>query len=231
MKAYGYVRVSGKSQIDGYGFDRQEETIRAYAEKAGYEVVRIFREEAVSGTLDESERPAFQEMMAEILRDGVRTVIIEGLDRLAREYRIQETLLIYLASKGVNLLSARTEENITDALQADPMRKALIQIQGIFAELEKNLLVKKLKQAREKAKAETGKCEGRKGYREKVFKVGDAQRTFHDLLAEIRRLRRKPKGSGRRLTYIQVAEELNRQGWRTAAGKVFTGQIVQNILR
>ncbi len=220
VRAFGYLRVSGKSQVEGYGFDRQEEAILNYAGRAGYEIVRIFREEAVSGTTEEADRPAFQEMVAEILRDGVRTIIIEGMDRLAREYRIQETLLIYLASKGITLICARTEENVTDAIQADPMRKALIQIQGIFAELEKNLLVKKLRNAREKARAERGKCEGQKGYSELA----------PEIIEEIKRLRRKPKG-GKRSTYVEIANELNRKGVKTAKGKEFTGQIVQNILR
>ena len=134
MQAFGYLRVSGKGQVDGDGFTRQEETIRAYAEKAGYEVVELFREEGVSGTKDELDRPAFQEMVAEILRNGVKTIIVERLDRLAREYRIQESLLIYLASKDITLINASTQENVTEAVQSDPMKKALIQIQGIFAE-------------------------------------------------------------------------------------------------
>jgi len=220
VKAFGYVRVSGKSQVNGYGFDRQEETIKNFADKAGYEIKRIFREEAVSGTKGEADRPAFQEMMAEILRDGVRTVLIEGLDRLAREYRIQETLLIYLASKGISLISARTEENVTDEVQADPMKKALIQIQGIFAELEKNLLVKKLRNARNRVIAEKGKCGGQPAYSE----------ISPEIIEEIKKLRRKPKGKTR-MTFIEIAEELNRRGLKTARGKNFTGQIVQNILR
>src|SRR5208337_2433765 len=220
IKAFGYVRVSGKSQVNGYGFDRQEEVISAYAQKAGIEIVRVFREEAVSGTTTEADRPAFQEMMAEILRDGVKTVIIEGMDRLAREYRIQETLLIYLASKGISLISARTEENVTDEVQADPMKKALIQIQGIFAELEKNLLVKKLRNARDRVIAEKGKCGGQPAYSE----------ISPEIIEEIKKLRRKPKGQPR-MTYIQIAEELNRRGFKTARGRNFTGQIVQNILR
>lgn len=220
VKAFGYARVSGKSQVEGYGFDRQEETISRYAEKVGYEVLRIFREEAVSGTTEETDRPAFQEMIAEILRDGVRTIIIEGMDRLAREYRIQETLLIYLASKGITLICARTEENVTEAVLSDPMKKALIQIQGIFAELEKNLLVKKLRNAREKARADRGKCEGRKGYSEKA----------PELIEEIKRLRKKLKGKDR-MTYVQVAEELNQRGFKTLKGSAFTGQTVQDILR
>lgn len=220
MKAYAYLRVSGRGQVEGDGFKRQKQVIRDYAEKHGIEILQTFQEEGVSGTTDEKERPAFQEMVATILRNGAKTVIIEGLDRLAREYRIQETLLIYLASKDIDLIAARTEENVTEAVKADPMRKALIQIQGVFSELEKNLLVKKLRTARERKKAETGKCEGRKTFKEKAPEV----------LREMRRLRRKRKGV-KRIPYAKIAEELNRQGHTNTNGKQFTGNTVLKILQ
>ncbi|PKN67582.1 MAG: resolvase [Deltaproteobacteria bacterium HGW-Deltaproteobacteria-15] len=219
-KAYGYLRVSGKGQLEGHGLDRQQETIEGYAKKAGYEIAEWFREEGVSGTSDEGDRPAFQAMVAAILKDGVRTVIVEGLDRLAREYRIQETLMIYLASKEINLIVARTEENVTEAVQADPMRKALVQIQGIFSELEKSLLVKKLRNAREKVKLEKGKCEGAKGYNE----------VNPDLVKEIRKLRRTPKDGTRRKTNKEIAAILNDRGEKTRKRKEFTGQIIASIL-
>ena len=220
MKAFAYLRVSGKGQIDGDGFQRQEETIREYAKIKGINIVKAFKEKGVSGTANEADRPAFQAMVSEILKDGVKTVIIEGLDRLAREYRIQETLLIYLASKGIDLISARTQENVTEAVMADPMRLALVQIQGVFSQLEKSLLVKKLRTARERKRAETGKCEGRKGYAELMPEV----------VREIKRLRRKRKGMPKR-TYKKVAEELNRQDFKTLSGKKWTGQAVQDVLR
>jgi site-specific DNA recombinase len=100
-KTFLYLRVSTPGQAEGFGFDRQEEACRAYAKKAGYEVAGVFQEAGVSGVADETQRPAFQEMMTDILSNGVKTVIVESMDRLARELRIQETLLIYLASKGV----------------------------------------------------------------------------------------------------------------------------------
>ena len=75
-------------------------------------VVRIFEEQGVSGTKDEMERPAFQEMVSEILANGIRTVVVEALDRFAREFRIQETLIIYLASKNIELLSPSSSGNI-----------------------------------------------------------------------------------------------------------------------
>ena len=45
-------------------------------------------------------------MLTAILSNGVRTVIVERLDRLAREYGVQEQLLVYLAAKGVALCTA-----------------------------------------------------------------------------------------------------------------------------
>jgi len=220
MKVYAYLRISGKGQIVGTGFDRQLETVQAYCAKAGFEVDRVFREQ-VSGTKSETDRPEFKAMIAEILRDGIDTVIVEALDRLARAYRIQEQLLIYLASKGINLISANTGENVTTALAEDPMKKAMIQIQGIFAELDKSLTVKKLRTAREKIRKETGKCEGRKGYAETEEGA--------KILREIRRLRRRRKGRVR-TKFNEIAEILNSQGYTAANGKPFTGNTVNGIL-
>ena len=214
------MRVSGKGQIVGTGFDRQLDTIQAYCDKADFEVDRVFSEQ-VSGTKGETDRPEFKAMIAEILRDGIDTVIVEALDRLARAYRIQEQLLIYLASKGINLISANTGENVTQAVTADPMKKAMVQMQGIFAELDKSLTVKKLRKAREKIRHDTGKCEGRKSYQETEEGA--------KILKEIRRLRRKRKGRLRR-TFNEIAEILNEQGHRATNGKAFTGNTVRGIL-
>ena len=45
-------------------------------------------------------------------------------------------------------VSASTGEAVTATMRDDPMRKALIQIQGVFAELDKSLLVRKLRKGR-----------------------------------------------------------------------------------
>jgi len=219
-KAFAYLRVSGKGQVDGDGFKRQEDEIRRFAQTAGYEVAGVYKEEGVSGTTSEADRPAFKEMVSDILRNGVRTIIIEGLDRLAREYVIQEHLVVYLASKEITLMSARTGEDITAAVMGDPMKKALVQIQGVFAELEKGLLVKKLKKARERVRKEQGKCEGRKSTKE----------VNPEVISTIKKLRRVKPGQ-KRMTYAQVAERLNEMGLKTVSGKDWSGFNVQNIVK
>ena len=214
MRSYAYIRVSGKGQLDGEGLARQEEVIRAYASRAGYSIESIYREEGVSGTKDETHRPAFQAMLNDILCNGVRVVIVEGLDRLAREYRIQESLLIYLAAKDITLLCARTEENVTEAIRGDPMKKALIQIQGIFSELEKSLLVKKLKHAREAKKAKGFRMEGQMGYKirnPRIIHIIKQYRSFDG-------------------SHEWIAEHLNMGGFQTLGGRAWTAKAVSNVI-
>ena len=218
-KAFAYLRVSGKGQIKGNGFARQLEEIENYSQNAGYSIEHVYQEKAVSGTTDETQRPAFQDMITDILKNGVRTVIIEGMDILARDVSIQTALITYLASKEITLISARTDQDITQAVLNDPMQKALVQIQGVFSELEKDLLVKKLKQARDRKKAETGKCEDRKSYTE----------TNPELVKTIKRLRRKP-AKGKRMLFKKVIAEVNRLGFTKAKGKPFTLATITNLI-
>ncbi|MCB2189821.1 MAG: recombinase family protein [Deltaproteobacteria bacterium] len=209
-QAFAYLRVSTVGQVQGHGFDRQLDTIQAYAREAGVEIVHVFKEEGISGTTDETQRPAFQELMAAVLGNGVRTIIVESMDRLARELRIQEALLVYLASKGVNLISARTAENITQAVQADPLKKALVQVQGVFAELEKNQLVRRLKKGRDKTRQLTGRCEGRRPFGE----TEDEQA----VIRRIRAMRRKRRNGLKGMTLQAIADRLNSEGVPTKDG-------------
>jgi DNA invertase Pin-like site-specific DNA recombinase len=158
------MRCSGASQVDKDTFPRQIAAIESCCASKDFQLIHEYREEAVPGKLDEEHRPAFQQMISDLLGNGCRTIVIEGMSRLAREYRTQEHLIIYIASKGITLISADTGEDITAAMMGDPMRRALVQIQGIFSELDKNLLVAKLRKARQRQKELTGRSEGRKAY-------------------------------------------------------------------
>ena len=218
-KVVGYVRVSGQGQVKGHGYDRQAEAIESYAEQASCEIVTWYRE-AHTGT--ESDRPQFKAMLEDLLSNGVKVIVIESLDRLARDLGVQLQLVTYLASRGLTLISATTGQDVTAAMQADPMQRAMVQIQGVFAELDKSLLVRKLRKAREKVRAERGRCEGRPRY-------GEGGSGELAVIARIKQLNRKPKG-GARLGPYQIANALNAEGHKTQAGKLWTGTQVKRIL-
>jgi len=221
MKAFSYLRVSSKGQVERDGFPRQRQTIDSTAKNLGIEIVREYHDDGVTGDSDWFDRPSFQAMISDILANGVRTIIVENLSRLARAYVVTDAIIVYLASKNITLISADTGEDVTAAFHGDPMKKALIQMQAIFAELEKNTLIRKLRVARVRARQEKGRCEGRKPFGER-----DGEAAILDL---IRSLRRKPKG-GKRMAFAAIAEKLNQDGVPTRTGKPWHGEVVRRLL-
>src|SRR5438309_70945 len=93
VPAFAYLRVSGKSQLDGDGFTRQLDAIHRYAKQHGFYMVEVFQEEGVSGTKELEHRPALQSLLGALANGTVRHVLVEKLDRLARDLMIQETII------------------------------------------------------------------------------------------------------------------------------------------
>jgi len=223
-EAYGYLRVSTKGQAreDKHGYKRQKDAIDSFAQKSGLKIIKYFQE-PVSGCKNSDERPAFMEMVSTILRENrISCIVVEGMDRLARELMVQEQLISYLASKSIDLYSANTGENVTEAIKDDPVKKAMVQMQGVFSELEKSRLVKKLRKARESVRERTGRCEGRKPY---GTLVGE-----EEVVQLIKSLYKKPKGK-KRMSYQKIAEELNSRNIKPRAAKKWEARTVYNIIQ
>src|SRR5712671_354989 len=115
-RAFGYIRVSSAGQAAGDrdGFKRQETAIRGWAKAHGVRIVRWFRE-SISGTTNPLERPAFQEMLTALHSNGVKLVICEKYDRVARDSMWIEWAIRYLRDNGFSLISASEPELANDA--------------------------------------------------------------------------------------------------------------------
>jgi DNA invertase Pin-like site-specific DNA recombinase len=176
-KALAYLRTSSATNTDGDSAERQRVAIRAYAQRAGIEVVQEFYDAAVSGADPIQTRIGFAAMLDRIEGNGVRLVLVEDASRFARSVLAQEAGLAVVQRLGVRVMTASGEDlTATD----DPGRIAMRQMAGVFAEFEKNRLVHKLRGARDRASAAAGRrVEGRK-----PTLIGDA-------LAMARRLRRR----------------------------------------
>src|SRR5437879_1271279 len=80
-----YCRVSSRKQVtEGDGLQSQEKRCRDYAEQKGYTVLRVFREEAVTGAAHD--REAMNEMLTFLEQQGREIiVIVDDLKRFARD--------------------------------------------------------------------------------------------------------------------------------------------------
>lgn len=212
VKAFAYLRVSGKAQVEGDGLTRQLEAIKRYAVEHGIKIAHVYREEGVSGAKDLENRPAFVEMMTALHSNGTKLVLVEKLDRLARDLMVQETIIGDLRKNSFDLISVMEP----DLLQDDPSRKLMRQVFGAIAEYEKTMIVLKLRGARARSRAKHGRCEGRKpfGYFEGE---GEALTRMKALRAE---------GLG----FDRIAARLNSDGVSTRTGKPWHGLVINRIL-
>ena len=223
MRAFGYVRVSGRGQIDGDGPQRQRDAIQQFCGAQGIGRFDFFTEEAVSGTIDGLSRPVFLHMIQEIEavqkdhpQEGV-CIVLERMDRLARDLIVSEVILKECAARGIPVYAADQGQKIDQAsVEADPTRKLIRQIMGALSEWEKSVIVKKLRAARDRKRKETGRCEG-------VVPYGSNP-------AEAERLSVMMDWRGTGATYQTCAENANNRGFSTRAGNPWTKASVYQVL-
>jgi DNA invertase Pin-like site-specific DNA recombinase len=212
MKAFGYLRVSGKGQEQGDGFPRQRDAVLRLAQSLGIYTVCIYQEQ-VTGTSDADEREAWSAMIEEAKLTGIKRVIIERLDRLARDLMVQETIVRDLRRAGIELLSSAEP----DLLSTDPTRVLIRQMLGSVAQYDKSQIVIKLKAARDRVRRTTGRCEGRKPYGENA---GESE-----TLARILALH----AAG--ISINGIARTLNAEGLKPRTAENWHPQTVHGILQ
>ena len=102
-RAVIYARVSSKKQVDeGNGLSSQTTRCAAYAKVKGYEILEVFEEEGVSGSV--IERPAMQAMVSFLYehagKDEPIAVIIDDISRLARSIKAHMDLRTAILMAG-----------------------------------------------------------------------------------------------------------------------------------
>ncbi|TFH66661.1 MAG: recombinase family protein [Gemmatimonadales bacterium] len=166
MNVISYLRVSGQGQVEGDGFDRQAEAIDKFCTANGLCITEILQEEGVSGTIDGLDRPVLSKILTnDCPGQGNPTIVVERLDRLARDLMVQELILKECRERGIKVFSADQAGAVDVASNdGDPTRVLIRQIMGALSQWEKSVIVKKLKAARQRKKDLTGACEGRKRF-------------------------------------------------------------------
>jgi len=148
-------RVSTAGQaVDGYGLDAQEADGRKWARIQTTPRVRIVKvvtdgdgKACKSGTSLLDERPGLMEALQWIIDGKADGIVAPNLDRLARELTVQEAILSYVWAMGGRVFTADHGEHLEDDA-SDPMRTAMRQMRGVFHQLDRGLIIKRLTEGR-----------------------------------------------------------------------------------
>jgi DNA invertase Pin-like site-specific DNA recombinase len=133
-KAAIYARVSTPDQH----IETQLYQLRELAARRGFEVVHEYTDVGVSGS--KARRGGLDTMLADAHRRRFSIVLVAAFDRVARSVKHFLTVVDELNDLGVEFVSAR--ENIDTS---GAMGRMFVTIIGCIAELERSLIVERIK--------------------------------------------------------------------------------------
>lgn len=166
-----YLRVSKGEQNTA----NQRLALEEIAARRGWQIVEIFEDHGITGTVGRDKRPAFDKMLKAATRRQFDMLACWAVDRLGRSLKDLVGLLSDLQAAGVDLyLHQQSLDTST------PSGRAMFAMCGIFAEFERSMIVARVHAGLDRARAQ-GKKLGRKPI-------------SADIEQQIRQLRQQGKG-------------------------------------
>ncbi len=217
-----YARVSQAEQAEnGLSLGAQEDRCRAFAFAKGWDVVQVYVDGGHSGkSLD---RPALQRLIADARAQVWSVVIVWKLDRLSRKQKdILYLLEDVLNPHGIGLQSATEPFDTTT-----PMGKAMLGMLAVFAQLERETIVERVKMGRAQS-LKLGRWQGGKvpyGYQHS----GRGQLTPDPVTAPLVRTLFERAAHG--ASPYQLATWLNSQGVEAPEGGQWWDRVVEKLLK
>ena len=129
LRAVGYKRVSMQEQVDGFSLDAQENSIRTYAEKQDWHLVKIYEDAGISAKKG-SYRPAFEQLLKDAKNNQFDVVIVNKIDRFYRHLNGLLTSLDYLNEQDVTFASVQEQMDFST-----PWGKLILNVLGTLAEI------------------------------------------------------------------------------------------------
>jgi DNA invertase Pin-like site-specific DNA recombinase len=150
-RAVLYLRVSTQDQTTA----NQERELRQVAERAGWQIVQVYKDHGISGAKAKDKRPAFNALHKAAARREFDVVMAWSVDRLGRSLQDLVAFLSEIHASGVDLLLHQQGIDTTT-----PGGKAMFQMFGVFAEFERSIIQERVRAGLRRAKDE-GKQLGR----------------------------------------------------------------------
>ena len=132
-----YCRVS---TADGQTVENQLRDLRLAGERLGWDIVATFTDEGISGAKGREKRAGLDALMKGIARKEFDMVASWSVCRLGRSLQHLVSLLSDLDARGVDLYL-----HIQAIDTSTPSGRALFQMLGVFADLERSLISQRVR--------------------------------------------------------------------------------------
>ena len=147
-----YTRVSTLDQT----IDNQLIELRDHCSKMGWEIVKEYADEGLSGTLSREKRPALNSLIKDAYRKRFDSVVCWDISRIGRSMKELVLFLSDMKDKGVGICSVRQGFDTSTS-----MGEIMFQFVGILSSWEREMIRERTLAGLERAKRE-GKTLGRR---------------------------------------------------------------------
>ena len=162
MNVIGYLRVSTDRQAEeGLGLEVQEAAIQEWAAANGHQLIKVFRDEGISGSNGLETRVGLAEALELLNKRSAAGLVVYRLDRLARDLVLQEQLLAECWRSEAQVFSTSKAEG--DYLRndpSDPSRALIRQVLGAVGQYERAMIRLRLEAGRKRKHAKGGYAYG-----------------------------------------------------------------------
>jgi DNA invertase Pin-like site-specific DNA recombinase len=166
-----------------------------------------------SGALPDTERPGLLSALKAVASGEADGIVVSSIDRLARMLTVQEAILAKVWHLDGHVFTADGGEVTADDPD-DPMRTAMRQMAGVFAQLDRAMLVKRLRNGRAEKDRRGGYAYGAPPY---GWRAEGRELVPDPDEQEIRRRMAELIEAGQSLR--QIADALNAEGVRARRGR------------
>ena len=150
-RAVLYLRVSTLDQTTA----NQERELRDVAERAGWQVTKVYKDHGISGAKGRDKRPAFDALHKAAAQREFDVVMAWSVDRLGRSLKDLVNFLDELRALNVDLFLKTQGIDTTS-----PSGKAMFGMLSVFADFERSIIQERVRAGLARAKSQ-GKVLGR----------------------------------------------------------------------